>query len=233
MSAGLATRMRPLTTEFPKCLLRVKGTEMLDMWLSACVKAEAFERVFVNVHHCPQMVFEWLTKWKRLASKKFGRKSAAAVETIDETTKLLGTAGTLFWHGDTAQDFFLAYTDTYSQEMMRKLPVFAGMWADNPDKALAGLVTFNPPADGSCGMMEVDRFRTITNFVEKGGDGIVGWAGMMFGKPEFYDQIRREDFDLARDVFPRLSGKLIAFQHVDAYDIGRGIEEYEHFNAKV
>lgn len=233
MSAGLATRLRPITEEFPKCLLSVNGNQMLDLWLTSCLRAECFDTINVNVHHCPNIVTGWLKTWKEKAIKIFGKKASDSVIVIDETTKLLGTAGTLFWHGDTSKSIFMAYTDTYSKEMFLGIGKMAKRWKDNPDNAIAGLITFNVPPDRSAGSMEVDKLRMIQSFKEKDGTGIVGWAGMMFARKEFYNELTRHDFDLARDVFPRLNGRMLAFEHVSAYDIGRGIEEYEHLNASV
>jgi NDP-sugar pyrophosphorylase family protein len=230
MSAGLATRLRPITSQFPKCLLTVKGTAMLDMWITACIRSMSFERVFVNIHHCPDIVIQWLEKYKRRCHKTFGKKNVEKICVIDETTKLLGTAGTLFWHGDTAQDFFMAYTDTFCYELFARLDMSCRIWSENPADALAGLVTFDLPKDRSAGSIEVDGMRVIRDFSEKGKHGLVGWAGMMFGRKEFFNELRQEDFDLARDVFPRLCGRMVALQHVAAYDIGRGIEEYEQLN---
>lgn len=231
MAAGLATRLRPITTQFPKCLLTVKGAAMLDLWLTSCLRSMAFESIFVNVHHCPDIVLEWMEKYKRRCAKTYGKKNVDKIHVIDETSKLLGTAGTLFWHGDTAQDFFLAYTDTFCYELFKDLDITCRIWKEGlGDDALAGLVTFDLPKDRSAGAMEVDRTRVVREFHEKGRDGLLGWAGMMFGRKEFYAELKREDFDLARDVFPRLCGRMVAFQHVAAYDIGRGIEEYEQLN---
>lgn len=233
MAAGIATRLRPITEKYPKCLLEVSGISMLDYWLTACLntnlKVKKFENIFVNVHHCSKTVEIWLSKYKMRAAKHYGQDAVDIIKIIDETSKLLGTAGTLFWHGDSDQDFFLAYVDTYSNAVFKDLPRMVKNWCDNPDNPLAGLITFNLPQDGSAGAIEIDFLGTVKSFNEKDKNGLVGWAGMMFAKGEFINQITREDTDLARHVLPKLCGKIRVLGHVAAYDIGRGLDEYEQF----
>ena len=38
LSAGFGTRLRPLTENIPKCLIKVKGKPLLDIWLSKLEK---------------------------------------------------------------------------------------------------------------------------------------------------------------------------------------------------
>ena len=220
--------MRPITKNFPKCLLPIKGIPILEIWLIVCLRENSFNKIFVNIHHCPEIIFSWIENWKKRELKTYGKEVIDSIKIIDESSKLLGTAGTLFWHGDVSDDFFLAYTDTHSNEMFNTLHALAKRWKENPDPPIAGLITFPVPDDGSAGTMEVDQFKTVQNFKEKGIGGMVGWAGMMFGSKEFFKYIQKEDFDLARDVLPRMNGKIMALEHVQAYDIGRGLEEYEH-----
>ncbi len=228
MAAGLAVRLRPITESYPKCLLRVRGgSPMLEHWLCSCLAAGAFENIFINVHHCADKVEDWIAKFKVRAERLYGKKSVQSIKIIDETAGLLGTAGTLFWHADTTEDFFMAYTDTFSSAVFHDLGTMAKNWRDNPDNPLAGLITFNLPKDGSAGAIEADFMGTVQSFHEKGKTGLVGWAGMMFARKDFMNHILKEDKDLARDVFPRLCGRIRVLAHVEAYDMGRGVDEYE------
>ena len=47
LAAGLGTRLRPLTETVPKCLLRVDGMPLLEIWLRACQEA-GIRQVLVN-----------------------------------------------------------------------------------------------------------------------------------------------------------------------------------------
>lgn len=163
MSAGLAVRLRPITEKYPKCLLRVAGSPILEHWLTAIIKTKEFDKIYVNVHHCAFQVEAWLKDYSKLID--------FPIEIIDERSKLLGTAGTLFWHADPTEDFMVLYTDTYSNGFTKKMKDVARFWKDNPDKPLAGLITFELPEDGSAGAIETDFMGNITGFSEKNAGG--------------------------------------------------------------
>lgn len=59
MAAGLGTRMRPLTNDRPKPLVKVAGKALIDHSLDKLCEA-GFDDVVVNVHYLPQMVEEHL-----------------------------------------------------------------------------------------------------------------------------------------------------------------------------
>ena len=92
---------------------------------------------------------------------------------------------------------------------------------------MAGLLSMHPPNDGSASALILNSIGQVIQFKEKSDEGTVSWMGVLFARPDFLDHIHPEDWDLARDVFPRLAGKMRVIAHVDAYDIGRGIEHYE------
>ena len=227
MSAGCAMRLRPVTEKIAKCLLPIGGVPILDHWLTAIIGSGQFENIYVNVHHCAEQVESWVGRFSEL--------SRHPIQIIDEREKLLGTAGTLFWHGDSSQDFMLVYTDTYSRDFIRGLRNIAEFWKLNPDKPLAGLVTMNLPQDGSAAAIETDFMGNVLSFKEKSmtSGAVIGWAGIMFGRRDFFDQISREDFDLARNVLPRLCGRIRVISHVDAYDIGRSLDKYADADGKI
>ena len=219
MAAGLATRLRPVTNDVPKCLLPILGIPILDYWLDAVVNSFSFSKIYVNVHHCAQKVRDRIGL--------YNSRHKADVRIIGEESRLLGTAGTLFWHRDIGEDFMVAYADTFSSGFFLDLADIAKFWANCPDKPLASLVTFDLSDDRSSSALEIDKFGTITKFSEKSSDGIAAWAGIAFCRGDFYEYIRREDVDLARDVFPRLLGRMKFLKHIEAYDIGRSAAKYE------
>lgn len=224
MAAGLATRLRPMTEVYPKCLLTIAGAPMLQHWIGAIARSRMFDQTFVNVHHCPETVLAWLEKHEKITGHK--------ATVIDERTGLLGTAGTLFWHSDTEDDAFVAYADTYSREFFEALERIAMLWHWDENRPDVGLVTFNLPEDQSAGAIETDGHGRVTAFREKSGEGLVAWAGMAFIRKEVLKELKESDRDLARDVFPRLCGRMRVIAHVEAFDIGKGVDIYDDLKRK-
>lgn len=84
-AAGLGTRLKPLTDTMPKAMVPVAGRPLLEHVLLR-LKACAFLRVVVNVHHFSQQIIDFLR-----ANDNFGLDLAIS----DETAQLLDTGGGL------------------------------------------------------------------------------------------------------------------------------------------
>jgi N-acetyl-alpha-D-muramate 1-phosphate uridylyltransferase len=121
LAAGLGVRMRPLTDNMPKPLVRVAGQPLLDHVLDKLGRAGVIEAV-VNVHYLPDQIIEHTR----------GR-SQPRVIISDERNQVLGTGGgvvkALPRLGD--KPFFHVNSDT--------------MWIDGVRSNLARLAeTFDP-----------------------------------------------------------------------------------------
>ena len=84
MAGGLGKRLRPLTEDVPKPLLKVGSKPILEKIIENCVKS-GFKKVFLSVNYKSEMIKE-----------AFGNGSdwGITIEYIEETKKL-GTAGAL------------------------------------------------------------------------------------------------------------------------------------------
>jgi N-acetyl-alpha-D-muramate 1-phosphate uridylyltransferase len=81
LSAGLGTRMRPLTNKMPKPLVDVAGKALIDHVLDRLAEA-GVERAVVNVHHFAEQIE------RHLASR-----TKPKITISDERGLLLGTGG--------------------------------------------------------------------------------------------------------------------------------------------
>ena len=123
LAAGLGLRMRPLTDNIPKPLVRVAGQPLLDHVLDKLGSAGVTEAV-VNVHYLPDQIIEHTKK-----------REHPRVIISDERDQVLGTGGgvvnALPLLGDAP--FFHVNSDT--------------MWIDGVRSNLARLAeTFDPDA---------------------------------------------------------------------------------------
>ncbi len=97
LAAGLGTRLRPLTDHRPKALLEVGGRTLLEITLTR-LRAFGVSEVILNVHHCAEMIAEYLR-----AHDSFGM----SLELSREDARLLETGGGL----KKAAHFFLSTAD--------------------------------------------------------------------------------------------------------------------------
>ncbi len=59
LAAGLGTRMRPLTDDCPKPLIKVRGRKLIDRVIEP-LKAAGVRRIVVNVHYLPEQIEDYL-----------------------------------------------------------------------------------------------------------------------------------------------------------------------------
>ena len=59
LAAGHGTRLRPITDNIPKCLVPIRGTPLLSIWLQLC-KQFGIDEVLINVHAHASSVREFL-----------------------------------------------------------------------------------------------------------------------------------------------------------------------------
>ena len=83
LAAGKGTRLKPLTDEWPKCLMPIGSKPLLEYWLEA-LKELNLSKTLVNLHYLAPIVIEFLSR------EKFNGWAEWILE-----EELLGTAGTI------------------------------------------------------------------------------------------------------------------------------------------
>ena len=84
LAAGLGTRMRPLTNDLPKPLIRVHGRALIDHAIDRLVAA-GVTQIVVNLHHHAGLLKAHLSA-----------RQGVEIRTSDETDRVLGTGGGIF-----------------------------------------------------------------------------------------------------------------------------------------
>ncbi|MGH6888177.1 MAG: nucleotidyltransferase family protein [Rhizomicrobium sp.] len=144
LAAGLGTRMRPLTNDLPKPLVRVHGKPLIDHVIDR-LAAAGVELVVVNVHHHAAQLTSHLAKRKDVQ-----------IRISEERDTILGTGGGILnvlpmFEGE---PFFVHNADSiWVEGYARALPRMIARW--DPDKmdalllaaSLVSAIGYDGPGD--------------------------------------------------------------------------------------
>jgi mannose-1-phosphate guanylyltransferase len=209
LAAGVGSRLRPITGTVPKCMVRIDGMPLLDIWLDALDRA-GVDEVLVNLHYLPHVVRRHLD----------ARARAPAVRTFFEP-ELLGSAGTLAANRawvDAEEMFLACYADTLTDFDLRSL-----IQAHREHDAVATLTVFRSERPSAGGVVELDESGMVTGFAEKPSEPVSDLvnAGLYAFHPDVLDEIGDPPRDIGYDLLPRLVGRARAIP-VEGYfrDVG-------------
>lgn len=160
MAAGLGTRMRPLTEEIPKPLVRVQGKALIDHVLDRLVAAGVTMAV-VNVHYMADRIEEHLQARKDID-----------IRISDERNELMDSGGGIFkaLHHFAGEPFFHVNSDT--------------VWVEGTASALERLKAEWDPARMDALMLLAPTVHTVC--YEGRGDFVMDAEGRLIRVPEHY-----------------------------------------------
>lgn len=200
LAAGLGTRLRPLTSFMPKCLVPIAGRPLLDIWLERLYMA-GVDEFLINTHYLAEKVDDFV------ASSKYAPRITRIYEHV-----LLGTAGTLIENLDffDGQDGLLIHADNYC---MADFQAFFTAHACRPTHNLLTMMTFNAIDPSQCGVVEIDAAGQVINFHEKQPDPPGRQAnGAIYLLSSDLLALMNSEFRQARDfsteVIPHLLGRM-------------------------
>lgn len=216
LSAGLGTRLRPLTNETPKCLLPIGGKPLLEIWLEL-LGLYGVSEALVNTHWYADKVERFLSAdYADYTDQINNEKRPKPNIKLFYEEELLGSGGTLLanreWVAD-GQPFFILYGDNLTNVDLGKmyefhvghgLPFTLGVFrADEPER---------------CGIAEVDGDGVVTGFVEKPEEprSDLAAAGIYVADQRMFDFFPEgaegmRPLDLGFHVIPRLVGHMKAY----------------------
>ena len=217
LAAGHGTRLRPLTDHLPKCLVPIRGTPMLAIWLTLCKKL-GIKEVLINLHAHADVVRSFLSD---LADGDVHVKVA-------EETQLLGSAGTLRANRSWVEGeelFWVFYAD-----VLHCADLAAMLLLHRQRRLAATLGVYEVPDPSRCGIITANSQDIIENFVEKPKlpTGNLAFSGLMIATPALLDVIpERVPSDIGFDVLPKLNHQMLAFRITDyLIDVGT-MENYQ------
>ncbi len=211
LTAGLGTRLHPITHTIPKCLVPIAGKPLVNWWFESMQKA-GVTHVLINLHHLPDMVMAHVN----------ALDSPIKVEFVYEPI-LLGSAGTLvtnksFVANETS--FFIFYGDNLTNTSLSNLYNFH---VSQPHGFTMALFETNNPT--GCGIVSLNSDATITSFEEKPATPTsnLANAGLYVASPTVIDLIdsAKTPADIGFDLLPLLVGKMSGYKINDyLIDIG-------------
>jgi len=224
LSAGLGTRLRPLTDDRPKALVEVAGHTLLELTL-ARLKSSGIIDVIINTHHFAEMVADYLA-----ANGNFGMHvEISREEVLLDTGGGLKQAAHFLAANATDQPFLLHNVDVLSN-----IDIGSMLRHHQDQRALATLAVQDRSTSRSLLFDQQDRLcgrRT-------GSDGPIeqvrdadsfkarAFSGIHIISPRMFDLMREDGVFSIIPVYLRLaaSGESIVAFSADQYywrDLGR------------
>ncbi len=219
LSAGFGTRLRPITSHIPKCLVDIHGKPLLQLWLEM-LSSGGVKDILVNTHYLAGMVELFLKQ-----------EEYKACITVVYEEELLGTGGTLLKN----RDFFdnepviLIHADNLSKFDMA---AFIRRHETRPEGTEMTMMTFHTDAPKTCGIVELDENDVLIAFHEKveHPPGNLANGAVYILEPgifDFLEKAGKEVIDFSNDVIPNYMGRIYTVENkVYHRDIGT-IESYE------
>jgi mannose-1-phosphate guanylyltransferase len=213
LAAGYGTRLRPLTNTIPKCLVPIKGTPLLGIWLERLTRA-GIGPFLVNTHYLAEQVQEFVSN----------SSYRDQVKLVHEPT-LLGTAGTLTANLDffQSQDGMLIHADNYCLDHLHDL---VEAHRKRPAECVMTMMTFRTDQPSNCGIVDIDENRVVTGFYEKvssppgnlaNGAVYILSAAMLRELSLEFSTVK----DFSNEVLPHFIGRIFTYETLDVFiDIG-------------
>jgi mannose-1-phosphate guanylyltransferase len=212
LAGGKGERLRPLTECMPKCLVPIRGTPLLGIWLDALAR-QGVADVLINVSRFPDQV-------ERFVESRHG--AAPRVRVVPETEPL-GSAGTVAAHRafvDGEESFWIVYSDNLTNADLAPMLAFHRAHDDVLTMAL-----FRTPEPQSSGVVALEPDGRISGFQEKPERpvGDLANAGIYLARQALFEAIPPglAITDFGHDVLPGLAGRMRGYA-IEGYiaDIG-------------
>jgi mannose-1-phosphate guanylyltransferase len=223
LAAGIGSRLRPITDITPKCLVKIKGTPLLGIWLERLTKAE-IGPFLINTHYLATHVESFIEDSPY-------RDKVILVNESD----LNGTAGTLIENLKFFQyeDGLLIHADNYC---LADFHDFQKAHLSRPTECVMTMMTFRTGNPSSCGIVELNDKGVVIGFHEKiiNPPGNLANGAVYILSNEFLKTLNlefRTAKDFSNDVLQHFLGRIFTYETKEIFiDIGT-YENYSKANS--
>jgi mannose-1-phosphate guanylyltransferase len=205
LAAGLGTRLQPLTSYLPKCLVPIHGRPLLDYWLESLLD-HGVEEILINTHYMAPMVQKYLNQSSWLPH----------IKVVHEEI-LLGTGGTILQNRDFFKDetFLVAHADNLT---IFDLLDFTNCHDGRPKGTEITAMVFETLDPHSCGIVELDSKGVVQAFHEKvlnpPGNLANGAVYILESSVlEWMIGLGKKQVDFSTEVIPHYLRKLFTYQN--------------------
>lgn len=213
LSAGMGTRLKPITNKIPKCLVEINDRPLLDIWVSNLIDA-GINEILINTHHMSEKVENFIK------SKNYNAQISVTYE-----SKLLGTAGTLLHNYAFSKDesLMLIHADNLSKFDVQE---FQNAHAVRPINCDITMMVFETDDPSSCGIVKIDERNVVVDFKEKPAysDSTLANAAIYIIEPRLIRKYMHNipmPTDFSTEVIPKELGKIFAYKNNQYHrDIG-------------
>lgn len=210
LSAGLGTRLRPITNNIPKVMVPIDGKPCLQYALEN-LREQGIKNFAINLHYYPEKVKSYFGD-----GSKFGVRIRYSYE-----KELLGTAGAVHPLQDFLNErFVLTYSDVVANFNLQRM-----IEVHERNRALATITLDTRRSQRGKGVVFAEGDK-VTSFVEKPDQEIpnafVNSAFYLF-EPAIVKKIPPGFSDFGRDILPRITreGLVYCVRHQGyIFDIG-------------
>lgn len=213
LSAGLGTRLRPITNYVPKCLVPIDGKPLLEYWLDNLSKIGINEFI-INTHYLKEQVEDYVKN----------SKYKSMIKLIYEEELLL-TGGTILNSKEYLKDeaFMVVHADNLS---FCDFDAFIESHKNRPSRCEITMMTFTTDNPRGCGVLSLSRDGVVKEFFEKVKEPPTNLANaaVYIMEPtifDFLEKLNKKEIDLSIEVIPHFLNKIYTF-HNQIYhrDIG-------------
>ena len=214
LSAGFGTRLRPLTLDTPKCLVKINKKPILEHWLTK-LEDLGVQSILINTHYLAEKVNNFLDTYYPQNNK---------ISRFQEDI-ILGTAGTLIKNSEFFMNSIgmMIHSDNFTNMNLKDL---VEAHQNRPKNCLITMLTFSTNEPKSCGMVELDKKKRVKAFHEKVDNppGNIANGAIYVFENDFLSWLKKnhphaKDFSI--EVLPFLIGKIFTYHTSMSYiDIG-------------
>tara|TARA_Y100000589_G_scaffold330982_1_gene382492 strand:+ start:1587 stop:2297 length:711 start_codon:yes stop_codon:yes gene_type:complete len=225
LSAGFGTRLRPLTNNTPKCLVKVNNIPILEHWLQK-LESVGVHEILINTHYLANKVNAYLSS---------RMKTNIVIKTVYES-ELKGTAGTLIWNKDFFKngEIMLIHADNFTKSNLKGM---FDTYSKKTNEIKLTMLTFKTDNPKNCGIVSLDKSGIVTDFYEKienPPSNIANGAIYLFNYQliEWIEKNAPMAKDFSCDVLPLLMNKINTWNvDKDFIDIGtpKSLEKANYF----